>query len=98
MSVLPEKIIDFHIHLFPDKLITAIWNAFLTDYEWDVLYKMYYRESVAFLNKHNVSPIVYSNYAHKKGVAEGLNQWNIKILDEIPDLFCFAAIHPDDDN
>lgn len=98
MSVLPDKIIDFHVHLFPDKLIEAIWDAFSTDYKWDVLYKMYYRESVDFLNKSNVTPIVYSNYAHKKGIAEGLNQWNMKILDEIPNLYCFAAIHPDDDN
>jgi len=98
MSVLPEKIIDFHVHLFPDKLIEAIWDAFSTDYKWDVLYKMYYRESVEFLNKNNVTPIVYSNYAHKKGIAEGLNQWNMEVLDEIPNLYCFAAIHPDDDN
>ena len=98
MSVLPEKIIDFHTHLFPDKLIDAIWDKFLIDYKWDVLYRLYYRESVDFLNKHHVSPVVYSNYAHKKGVAEGLNRWNMKVLDEIPNLYCFAAIHPDDDN
>ena len=98
MSVLPEKIIDFHVHLFPDKLLDAIWNAFATRYKWDVLYKLYYRDCVDFLNKRNVTPVVYSNYAHKKGIAEGLNQWNMKILDEFPDLYCFAAFHPDDDN
>jgi uncharacterized protein len=98
MNMLPDKIIDFHVHLFPDKLIEAIWDAFSNDYQWDVLYRMYYRESVEFLNKNNVTPIVYSNYAHKKGIAEGLNKWNVKVLDKIPNLYCFAAIHPDDDN
>ncbi len=98
MNRLPEKIIDFHVHLFPDRLIDAIWNVFSTRYKWDVLYKLYYKDCVDFLNKRNVTPVVYSNYAHKKGIAEGLNQWNIKILDEFPDLYCFAAFHPDDDN
>ncbi|MBW1892268.1 MAG: amidohydrolase family protein [Deltaproteobacteria bacterium] len=98
MNRLPEKIIDFHVHLFPDKLLDAIWNAFSTRYKWDVLYKLYYRDCVNFLNERNVTPVVYSNYAHKKGIAEGLNQWNMKILDEFPNLYCFAAFHPDDDN
>ena len=78
--------------------VTTIWNAFSTRYKWDVLYKLYYRDCVDFLNERNVTPVVYSNYAHKKGIAEGLNQWNMKILDEFPDLYCFAAFHPDDNN
>jgi len=77
----PEKIIDFHVHLFPDKLFDAIWKSFSNDYKWDVMYQLYYGECVSYLNRKNVSPIVYSNYAHKKGVAEGLNQWNMKVLD-----------------
>ena len=95
---LPEKIIDFHVHLFPDKLFDAVWRQFLKQYQWDVIYRLYHQECVSFLNDKGVSPIVYSNYAHKKGVAEGLNQWNLDILDKIPDLYCFAAFHPDDDH
>lgn len=94
----PDKIIDFHVHLFPDKLFDAIWRSFSNDYKWDVMYQFYYRECVSYLKRKNVSPIVYSNYAHKKGVAEGLNQWNMKVLDAYPDLYCFAAFHPDDDD
>ncbi|MBU3916044.1 amidohydrolase family protein [bacterium] len=98
MRKLPENSIDFHVHLFPDKLFDAVWSTFATSYNWDVLYQYYYKECVTFLNQANVKPIVYSNYAHKEGVMEGLNQWNLKILDEIPDLYCFAAYHPDDSN
>lgn len=98
MPDLPEKIIDFHVHLFPDKLFDALWATFATHYQWDVIHKIYSRECVAHLHRNDVSPVVYSNYAHKKGIADGLNRWNLSLLDEYPDLYCFAAFHPDDDN
>ncbi len=98
MKTLPRKIIDFHIHLFPDRLFDAIWNYFSEVYQWSVLYQYYYRECVDFLHKNGVSHAVYSNYAHRKDIAGGLNQWNKKVLDEIPNLYCFAAFHPEDTN
>ena len=73
MKALPPKLIDFHVHLFPDKLFDAIWHYFSTGYKWDVIYQMYYRECIDYLRNHNVEKIVYSNYAHREGVAEGLD-------------------------
>ncbi len=98
MTTLPNNIIDFHVHLFPDKLFDAIWKYFSEVYQWDVIYQYYYRECVDYLNKKGVSHVVYSNYAHRKDIAGELNQWNKKILDEIPNLYCFAAFHPEDEN
>lgn len=98
MKGLPERIIDFHVHLFPNKLFDAIWDYFARDYQWEVIHRLYYRECVEYLHQRHVSPIVYSNYAHRDGIAEGLNEWNHSILDEFPDLYCFAAYHPDDRN
>jgi predicted TIM-barrel fold metal-dependent hydrolase len=96
--MLPGQIIDFHVHLFPDRFFDAIWRYFEEHLDVKVLYKLYYRESVAYLRERGVGPIVYSNYAHRKGVARVLNDWNVRILEEIPDLYCFAAYHPDDDD
>jgi hypothetical protein len=96
MITLPEKIIDFHVHLFPDRMFDAIWEYFLNYYAWDVKPRLYYRQCVDFLRERGVGPIVYSNYAHRAGVAEGLNEWNLSVVDELPDLYCFAAYHPDD--
>lgn len=98
MKQLPEQIIDFHVHLFPDKLSAAIWHFFSTQYRVEVIHKLYYRECVEYLRQKGVSPIVYSNYAHKAGVAQSLNEWNFGVLEEFPDLYCFAPYHPDDDN
>ena len=98
MARIPEKIIDFHVHLFPDKLFDAIWDSFAKIYNWNIIHRYYYKEGIARLRQSDVGTIVYSNYAHRAGIAEGLNQWNIKILEEYEDLYCFAAYHPDDDN
>jgi predicted TIM-barrel fold metal-dependent hydrolase len=94
---LPEKIIDFHVHLFPDRMFDAIWEYFSSVYRWEVRYRMYARECVAYLRERNVEKIVYSNYAHREGIAEELNEWNHRFLEEHPDVYCFAAFHPGDE-
>ncbi|KPA10681.1 Amidohydrolase 2 [Candidatus Magnetomorum sp. HK-1] len=94
----PDKIIDFHVHLFPDRLFDAIWNYFSRVYKWDILHHLYARDCIQYLFQEKVQAFVYSNYAHKKGVAHSLNKWNKKILDEYDNIYCFAAFHPDDDN
>jgi len=95
---LPSPIVDFHTHLFPDKLSDAIRRQFVVDYGWSVLHDLYWRETVEYLRKHGVGPVIYSNYAHKKGVARTLNDWNVKILKSLEDVYCFAAYHPEDDD
>lgn len=95
---LPQPLVDFHVHLFPDRLFDAIRRQFVADYGWSVLHPLYWRQSVAYLRERGVGPVVYSNYAHRRDIARGLNDWNRKVLDELPDLYCFAAFHPDDDD
>jgi len=95
---LPDKIIDFHVHLFPDRMFDAVWKSFVNNYKWDVLYKMYHPECIEYLHEKGVETIVYSNYAHREGIAEGLNEWNLGILNKFDGLYCFAAYHPGDRN
>jgi len=97
-TTIPPTIIDFHVHLFPDRLFDAIWKYFSRDYGWDVLHRLYWRQCIGYLRERSVGPIVFSNYAHKKGVAEMLNAWNLQTLEQDPDLYCFAAYHPDDED
>jgi len=92
----PFPIVDFHVHLFPDRMFDAIWKAFRRDYRWEVVYQIYTPEILRFLRGRGVETMVYSNYAHKPGVADFLNQWNLELLAREDNLYCFAAFHPDD--
>ncbi|MGB9498247.1 MAG: hypothetical protein ACKVE4_00535 [Dissulfuribacterales bacterium] len=49
--MLSEKIVDFHVHLFPDKLFDAIWNHFSHAYKWEVIHHLYYADLVFNLGK-----------------------------------------------
>lgn len=95
---LPRTLVDFHVHLFPDKGFDAIWKAFETVYQVPVLHHLYHGECVDYLRERGVGPVVYSNYAHKKGVARPMNEWNLRLLDSTEDLYCFAAFHPEDED
>lgn len=98
MRKTPAHVIDFHVHLFPDKMSDAIRDFFVKEYRLNIIYKFYYRECIQYLRTRGVKKIVYSNYAHRAGVAEELNLWNAHVLDEYSDLYCFAAYHPGDAN
>lgn len=95
---LPQLLVDFHVHLFPDRLFDAIRRKFVADYGWDVLHPLYWRESLAYLRERGVGTVAYSNYAHRPGIARGLNDWNLDVLAETPNLYCFAAFHPEDED
>ncbi|MBN1533927.1 MAG: amidohydrolase family protein [Spirochaetes bacterium] len=94
--MIPEAIIDSHVHLFPDKLFRAIGDYFLEQYGWRLIYQLNYRDCIDLLIRAGVERIVYSNYAHRPGIAREINRWNLQVLGEYSNLFCFAAYHPGD--
>jgi predicted TIM-barrel fold metal-dependent hydrolase len=95
--MLPSSIIDFHVHLFPEKGFDAIWQYFASQ-GMPVRYPYYSGQCLDYLTRQGVGVIVFSNYAHKPGIAEPMNEWNLRILDQCPNLYCFAAYHPEDVN
>ena len=97
MGKLPARIVDFHVHLFPDRLFDALWNFFSSEYGLDVRYQMYYRECLHYLRNQGVATVVYSNYAHKPELMKGLFKWNAEVLEEFENVYCFSAYHPGDD-
>lgn len=97
MPQLPPSIIDFHVHLFPDRGFDALWHYF-DKAGVPIRHKLYHKACIDYLRARSVGPIVFCNYAHKAGFAESMNQWNMDVLDAFEDLYCFAAFHPDDDN
>jgi uncharacterized protein len=96
MTAIPDRFIDFHVHLFPDDFFDAIWGFFKREYHLEIVHQIYADECIDFLRERGAGSIVYSNYAHKTGAARTLNDWNVKLLESHSGVFCFAPFHPDD--
>ena len=98
IKTLPPAIVDFHVHLFPEKGFEAIWKAFDQVYNAPVIHHLYHTECIDYLRMRGVETIVFSNYAHKRGFAKPMNQWNRHLLDTTENIYGFAAFHPEDDH
>ncbi|MFX0140195.1 MAG: amidohydrolase family protein [Candidatus Hodarchaeota archaeon] len=97
------RYIDSHVHFFPERLFQAIWDywkrVILRKYPtWHNIYQWPNNKLVEFLNENKIEKYTSLNYAHKKGVAEGLNKWTYKFCNKNPVLIPFGTAHPDDDD
>ncbi|KAF9127366.1 hypothetical protein BGW39_005932 [Mortierella sp. 14UC] len=71
----PCPIIDAHVHVFPQKLMDAVWT-FFDNFYWPVRYKKTYLATRAdFLLDQGVRHVVLLVYAHKNGIARDLNKF-----------------------
>jgi hypothetical protein len=96
--------IDSHVHLFPPEIFKAIWRFFeRRDDEgkirgWPVEYKYPTEELISTLKKHNVQYFTTYNYAHKKGVAEYINDWIREFALNNKNSIPFGCVWPEDNN
>ncbi len=97
------RYIDSHVHFFPERLFQAIWGywerVIMKLYpSWINKYQWLNAKLLDFLEQHKVERFTTLNYAHKKGIAEGLNEWTNKFCQEHPAAIPFGTAHPDDTN
>lgn len=91
------KILDFHTHFFPNKLMDALWRWF-ENYAWPIQYKNYADEMVEILKKKGVTKCVSLHYPHKTGMSESLNEWAHRLGAKYPDFIIpFGSVHPDEE-
>ena len=94
--------IDAHCHFFPPRLFKAIWDFFeKTDGKgnlqgWPINYKQSPEELVQFLDNHNVKAFTTYNYAHKKGVADYINEWVNEFCMKYKGAIPFGSVWPED--
>jgi predicted TIM-barrel fold metal-dependent hydrolase len=86
-------VIDAHVHLFPDRLFEAVWRWF-DRYGWPIRYKIHTPAVVAFLLSRGVRRIVALHYAHKPGIARGLNRFVAEIAAAEPRVIGLATVLP----
>ncbi|MBA3009513.1 MAG: amidohydrolase [Proteobacteria bacterium] len=77
------RVIDAHVHIFPDKIFSAVRNWF-DAHAWKIRYQANSADVISFLLNHGVSQVVALQYAHKPGIAGGLNRYMIEICQKFP--------------
>ena len=93
--------VDTHVHLFPKRLFGAI-RTWFTNVGWEIPYPYETERVLAALAHFGVEEIWALTYAHKPGVAEGVNAWLGELcrreLPSRPRVHGFFSVHPDDDD
>ncbi len=93
---LPESlppVIDAHVHLFPDRLFEALWRWF-DDHGWQVRYPLTSPKVVEFLLGRGVQQVVALHYAHREGMARGLNRYVAELASRDPRIVGTATVFP----
>lgn len=93
MSKDSMRIIDAHVHVFPDRVFEAIWRWF-DKYGWDIRYRLHARETLRFLLDRGISHVIGLHYAHIPGMAEALNRFASELAEEEPRLIPCATVLP----
>lgn len=95
---LPESlppVVDAHVHLFPEPLFRALWRWF-EENAWPVRYRFQTPEVIRFLLDRGVRRVVALHYAHKPGIARGMNAFMAEIVRRHPEVTGTATVHPAD--
>jgi uncharacterized protein len=93
---LPGRIIDSHIHIFPEKMMEAVFHFFSKVYGWKLPFKTNPDQLVKDLLDQGVEKAFTLAYTHKPGMSRKLNQWLAQYCENNPWLYPFGAIHPED--
>jgi len=67
-------IVDAHVHLFPPRVLAALWRWFDT-HAWRVRYRLDAEQTIEFLAAHGVHRFVALHFAHTAGMARSLNAY-----------------------
>lgn len=92
-----KNFIDFHTHIFPEKLYSAIKSWFLNNVGWNFDFKGSSMEVFSFLNNiDNLEYFICFGYAHKKDISSRLNEFYISLKSLSPKVIPLGTIHQDD--
>jgi predicted TIM-barrel fold metal-dependent hydrolase len=79
--------------VFPDRLFEAIWSWF-AEWGWPIRYRLHAHEVIRFQLDRGVSRVVALTYAHKPGIARGLNRFVAELVAEEPRVIGVGTVQP----
>jgi uncharacterized protein len=90
-------ITDSHVHLLPDRLAAKIRKFFVDRGSPRLLYPYECEAALAELRRAGIARCWSLPYAHRGGVASGLNRWMAETFAGDPFVVPGATVHPEDD-
>ena len=96
LNHLPPELWDTHIHLFPEKLMGAIYRYFSANYRWHLPFPAATAPLIKHLREDGVKRAFVLAYVHKPGLSGQVNRWLASLAAEQPWLIPFGAVHPSD--
>ena len=90
-------IIDAHVHVFPDRLAMAVRQWFAA-HAWEFVPRGRTDDLLRDLFAAGAAGLVLMPYAHRPGMAEGLNNFTADLVKKFDRTRGLAAIHPHDQN
>jgi len=93
-------LIDVHTHFMPDAVMAAVWRYFDNAREhygvdWNVQYRGAEADRIDQLGAMGVRAFPALFYAHKPGMAEGLNVWGNDFAARVPASIPSATFYPE---
>lgn len=90
-------IVDSHVHLLPERLAAKIRSFFVERGAPKLLYPYAPRDARSALVDAGIGRCWSLPYAHRGGVAPGLNRWMAETFHSDPFVVPGATVHPEDD-
>lgn len=90
--------IDAHCHFMPDRVFAAVWKWFDDEapVKWPIEYRgdeASRREALAAAGALRYTTL---NYAHRPGMAEGLNDWTLQLVERDPKVIPTGTFFPEE--
>lgn len=91
--------IDFHTHIFPEKLYAAIKEWFVKNVNWHFDFQGSSQDAMKFLdNIPNLEKFIAFGYAHKPDISMKLNEFYAKLKLSSKKVVALGCVHQDDQN
>jgi uncharacterized protein len=86
-------VLDAHVHVFPDRVLEAIWSWFET-HGWPIRYRLSSDRLLDHLFERGVESVLALHYAHKPGMARSLNDYVLELARRRPGVIPCATVFP----
>jgi len=92
-----SRVIDAHVHIFPEVFFQAVWKWF-GKHGWPIRYQLPTDQLLGFLFGRGVEHVVAFQYAHKPGMAQWLNDYMVEKVNHFKGkLTGMATVFPGED-